>query len=236
MLREDRVVLADEGRHEGGEKVHADLQAAGVEGVGDGRDGAADDVAFGHEESGCERALELRAPHGVEGTDGEEGVAFLRDLGFNRFDVNALGGELLAARRAAAAEHAADAADEGLRADAVEEDAVEAAVGEALVVEREDVGRVLRRGGAVEAEAFALGEVEIGRLTAPEVHRGDVVADFLRLREDRQPEQHVDAFGVQRRAHLAVNVFVEAPADDDLADGDHAAHGVEARDDLVGGI
>ena len=236
MLRQDSIILTHEGRHERREQVHADLQAAAAEAVRHRRDAAADDVALGPEEVGRERIHEGEAGLGGVAADRQEGVAFGFPGGLDGLQVHAFGGIALHAGGAAAVEHAADAAHEGLRADAVEEDAVETAVGEEAVIDRHHGGRVLRVRRAVEAERLARGQVIIAGNPAPEVDRRRALAHLFGLGEHRQPAQHLDAFGVEVLPHFAVDVLVEAPADDDLADRDHVADRVDAADDLPGRV
>ena len=110
------------------------------------------------------------------------------------------------------------------------------AVGEVAVVDRDDVRDVVRVGGAVEAEALARGEVVIRWHAAPQVDGRRILAHLLGLGEDRKPEQHADALGVQVLADLAVNILVQAPADDDLPHRDEGADGVDAGVDLLSGV
>ena len=233
VLREDGVVLADERCHERRVQVHADLQAAATEAVGNGRHRSADDAPLRFKELRRERILELEAGLRRVAGDRKEAVALGLPGRFHRFQVDAFCSEVLCAERTAAAEHAAHAADERLGADAVEEGAVEAAVAEVAVVDRDDVGGVLRVGGAVEAEAFAGRQVVVGGHVAPQVDGGRIVAYLFGLRKYRQPDQHLDAFCVQVFADLPVDVLVDAPADDDLFHGNQAAHGIDAADDLL---
>ena len=135
-----------------------------------------------------------------------------------------------------AVEHAARTADEGLRADAVEKHAVKAAIAEETVIDAHDIGRVLRVGRAVEPEAFSGGKVVIAGDFAPQVDGGDIVANFFRFSEDRQPQQHLDAFGVQVFADGLIELGLDAPADDDFLDRNQGRDRVDAADNLFGGI
>ena len=62
---------------------------------------------------------------------------------------------------AAAVEHAAYPADEGLRPDTVHEHAVKTAIAEIIFVQGNDVGHILRRRGTGEPEALAFDKMEI---------------------------------------------------------------------------
>ena len=231
VLRQDGVVLAHEGRHERGVQVHADLQTTAAEAVRDGPDSHADDMALGLEEIGRHGLHEGETVlRGVAG-DGQEGVALLLPGRADRVQIDPLLLEALRANRAAAVEHAAHAAHEGLRADPVQENAVKAAVTEVFVINGDDVDGVPRVRRAVEAETLACRQVVVGRYVSPQVHGGHVVAHFLGLGEHREPEQHLDVLAVEIGPHFPVDVLVQAPADDDFPDRDQVGNRVDAADD-----
>ena len=233
MGGEDPVVLAHERRHERREEVHADLQPAGPEAVGDVRDRGTDHMALGLEIGLRDRIHEGESARRLIAGDIEEVVAPGLDFRLDRLYVNTFRLIAFHAARAAAAEHAAGSAHEGLRADPVQEHAVKAAVAEKPVVDGDDAGGVLRVRRAVEAEALARGQVETARDLSPQVHGRGILADLLRLGEDGKPKQHADVLPMQVLAHLPVNLLVQAPSDDDLLDRNHAAHRVEATDNLL---
>ena len=74
-----------------------------------------------------------------------------------------------------------------------------------------------------------------GGKPSPEVHGRRIVENVFCLGKDGKPQEHMDIAFVEIRTHFPVNLFVEAPADDDLLDGNQAADGVEPGDDLLCG-
>ena len=123
-----------------------------------------------------------------------------------------------------------------MRADAVQEDTVKAAVTEVAVIDGDDIRYVLRMRRTVETETFSGRQVVIGRDSPPQIDGRNVVTDFFGLSEYGQPEQHPDALRMQVLPHFPVDILVQAPADDDLPDRDEAGNSINPADDLRGRI
>ena len=223
-------------RHKRSVKVHSHLEAAGAQAVGNGSHGTAHNVSFGLKKLGGHGTLECEAIlRGVAG-NGEECVSQIFCGSLNLVYINTFLRKPGHTLRAAAAEHAAHSADEGLRADAVQEYAVKAAVGEETVENGNHVRGVLRVGRAVEPEPLSRREVVVGRQIAPKVYRQGVVAHFFRFCEHRKPEKHFNAFGVEMRPYLFVDACICAPANYDLFQRYDSAYRVQAVYDFPGRI
>jgi len=236
MTGQDGIVLTHKGCQERGKEVHAHFETTFAETVGDGCHRVADHVALGFEERRSKGVFKDEAISSGVTLDREEGIALGFEFGLDSLEVDTLGSEALCADRTATAQHTAHARDERLGADAVEEHAVEATVAEHAVVDTYHVGDVLRVGGTGEAEAVASSLFVVPRFLTPQVDSGFVVADTLGLSEDGQPEQHLDVAAMQVFAHLTVDVFVVAPANDDFLNGDELTHGIETADNLLSRI
>ena len=109
-----------------------------------------------------------------------------------------------------------------------------------LVINGDDIRGILRMRRTVEAEPFSGREVVIGGNFALEIDSGGILTHLLRLREHRQPQEHLDIVRVQILAYALVNVFVQTPADDDLFDRNQCLDFTDAADNLlrrvIGGI
>ena len=233
VLGKNPVILANKLRHERCVQVHPHFQTTFVESVRYSGNRVAHNVPFGLEIGRCHGIRKGESAFRLIPGNREESIPFLIKGGQHGIQVHAFRLEDFLAVRAAAAQDTADAAHERLRANAVQEHAVETAILEMVIIDGNDVGGRFRPCRAVEAEALARCEVIVGGNNAGQIHGRHILAYLLGFGENREPEEHLNVVLVQVLPYLPINILVHAPANDDLPDRNQGVDFLDTADNFL---